>query len=210
MGKGLEKRAFKTHVERALFCNLNYSHCFQGGRHRQLGSITPESDLKVCLIADRSGKWPSVQSNPCAWPCKEGNHHPEALLWLHQKLVSQRKAEAWRTNRMDKRPYWLLIGLGFLLLIWNRTLLCVSPWVDYHSEMFLLLCLPLHSSYFLESPTVISLNMKTAYFCLIVLLICKIPSSSERQDDYCECMESFYHEKRVHWFTYYTYQPATW
>ena len=21
-------------------------------------------------------------------------HHPEALLWLHQKLVSQRKAEA--------------------------------------------------------------------------------------------------------------------
>ena len=120
-------------------------------------------------------------------------------------------AEAWGTGRTgEQQMYWLLIGLGFLLLIWNRTLLCVSPWVDYHSEMFLLLCLPLHSSYFLESPTVISLNMKTAYFCLIVLLICKIPSSSERQDDYCECMESFYHEKRVHWFTYYTYQPATW
>ena len=63
--------------------------------------------------------------------------------------------------------------------------------MDYHSETFLLLCLPLHSSYFLESPpTVISLNMKTAYFCLIVLLICKIPASSESEDDCCECMES--------------------
>ena len=120
MGKGLEKRAFKTHVERALFCNLNYSHCSQGGRNRQLGSITPESNLQVCLIADRSGKWPSVRSNPCAWPCKEGNHHPEALLWPHQKLVSQHEAEAWGTNRMDKRPYWLLIGLGLPLFILFR------------------------------------------------------------------------------------------
>ena len=32
--------------------------------------------------------------------------------------------------------------------------------------------------------------MKTAYFCLIVLLICKIPASSESEDDCCECMES--------------------
>ena len=51
--------------------------------------------------------------------------------------------------------------------------------------------------------------MKTVYFCLVILLICKIPSSSESQGDCFECMESFYHEgKWVQGFAYYTYQLA--
>ena len=58
-----------------------------------------------------------------------------------------------------------------------------------------LFCLLLHSSCFLESlPTVINLVMKIVYFCLTVLLSCKIPSSSKSQDDRSECMESFYYE----------------
>ena len=48
------------------------------------------------------------------------------------------------------------------------------------------------------------------YFCLIVLLSCKIPSSSESQDDCSECIESFYYEKG--WvcraFAYYLHQSA--
>ena len=56
----------------------------------------------------------------------------------------------------------------------------------------------------------ISLNMKMTYFCLIVLLSCKIPSSSESQDDCSEYIESFYYEKG--WvcraFAYYTHQSA--
>ena len=83
--------------------------------------------------------------------------------------------------------------------------------MDYHSKTLPLLCLSLHNSYFLESPpTMISLSMKTVCFCLIILLICKISSSSERHDDCFECMESFYHEgKCVQGFAYYTYQLAT-
>lgn len=54
----------------------------------------------------------------------------------------------------------------------------------------------------------INLNMKMTYFCLIVLLSCKIPSSSESQDDCSECIESFYYEKG--WvccaFAYYKHQ----
>ena len=45
--------------------------------------------------------------------------------------------------------------------ILNRTLLCVSLWVDYHSEVFPLSYLLLHSSYFLEHGpplTVLSLD----------------------------------------------------
>ena len=100
-------------------------------------------------------------------------------------------------NQLDWQKADVLVinwtGIPPTYLIWNRTLLCVSLWVDYHSKTLPLLCLPLHNSYFLESPpTVISLNMKMAYFCLIVLLSCKIPSSSESQDDCSECMESFY------------------
>lgn len=73
-----------------------------------------------------------------------------------------------------------------------------------------LLCLLLHSSCFLESlPTVINLIMKTVYFCLTVLLSCKIPSSPESQDDCSECMESFYYEgKWAQGFTDYTYKPT--
>ena len=46
MGEGLEKRAFKTHVERALFCNLNYSHCSQGGRNRRLDPLLQSQTYK--------------------------------------------------------------------------------------------------------------------------------------------------------------------
>ena len=56
----------------------------------------------------------------------------------------------------------------------------------------------------------ISLSMKTVWCCLIILLICKISSSPESQDDCFECMESFYHEGKCIWgFAYYTYQLAT-
>ena len=186
MGKGLEKRVFKTHVERALFCNLNYSHCFQGGRHRQLGSITPESDLKVCLIADRSGKWPSVQSNPCTIlkPCFPTSEAGQSTQGWSLK------------NQQDGQKAILVInwtGTPPIHLIQNWALLCFSPRVDLYPKTFPPLCLLLHSSRFLKSPpTTISLSMKTAYFCFIVLLSCKIPSSSESQDDCSECMESFY------------------
>ena len=49
------------------------------------------------------------------------------------------------------------------------------------------------------------------YFCLIVLLGCKIPSLSESQDDCSECIESFYNEKGwvCHAFAYYMHQLAT-
>ena len=117
-------------------------------------------------------------------------------------------------NQQDGQKAILVInwtGTPPIHLIQNWALLCFSPRVDLYPKTFPPLCLLLHRSRFLKSPpTTISLSMKTAYFCFIVLLSCKIPSSSESQDDCSECMESFYHEKRVHWFTYYTYQPATW
>ena len=84
--------------------------------------------------------------------------------------------------------------------------------MDLYPKTLSLLCLLLHSSCFLESPpTVINLSMKTAYFCLTVLLSCKIPSSSESQEDCSECMVSFYHEgKWAQGFTGYRYKPSTW
>ena len=89
--------------------------------------------------------------------------------------------------------YWLLIGLGLPLFILFGIGLYSFPQSGLVSKNSLsLLCLILHSSCFLEFPhIVINLIMKTAYFCL---LSCKIPSSSESQDDCSECMESFYIE----------------
>ena len=45
MGKRLENRAFKTYVERALFCNLNSSHCSQGAG---IASLDPLVQSQTC------------------------------------------------------------------------------------------------------------------------------------------------------------------
>ena len=88
--------------------------------------------------------------------------------------------------------------------------------MDLNPKTLSLLCLLLHSScffffFFVYPPSVSNLSMKTAYFCLTILLSCKIPSSSESQEDCSECMVSFYHEgKWVQGFTDYRYKPSTW
>ena len=135
-------------------------------------------------------------------PCSDHTGSWSVNTWLkREEPTGLTKADVLGINWIGARPVHLMQ---------NKALFFLSPGVDLYPKTLSLLCLLLHSSCFLESlPTVINLIMKTVYFCLTVLLSCKIPSSPESQDDCSECMESFYYEgKWAQGFTDYTYKPT--
>ena len=136
------------------------------------------------------GRWPGGQREPSRW-CSHQGGCPGAAARQIESPASPGDTSCPQVLVM----YWLLIALGLPLFIFFGIEFTLSPRVDLYPKTLSLLCLLLHSTCFLESPPiVINLNMKTVNFCLTIPLSCKIPSSSESQDDCSECMQSFYHE----------------
>lgn len=80
-----------------------------------LGSIIPGLNRLAQLMTERNGKLPWIRRDLCAWQYRGRDKNLKALLWPHQKLVSQRMAEAWAIGcPVNKLPY--LPQETFLLL----------------------------------------------------------------------------------------------
>ena len=123
--------------------SLLWGHCsFLLGPGAQ-GSVCAlqESISQSCVSSGSSTVGLMATSSKRAYAIpKSAVHRAPVPVAEKQISISKTKIDVLVTN-------WT--GISLTYLIHNRSLLCVSPWVDYHSKAFPLFYLLLHSSCFL-------------------------------------------------------------